>query len=81
MAPAPLRASLMVAGILASSGRLGGVLAARWTSVHRRRLMRAAQLLVTTDMSNDVVGQYSEGQAVKAGDLLFQLDLWLFRLR
>ena len=38
--------------------------------------VQAAQLLVTTDVSGLVSSvNVHEGQAVKAGDLLFQLDL------
>jgi membrane fusion protein (multidrug efflux system) len=77
-----LQSSLMVAGILAVL--LGSAVfwlrGGRYASTDDA-YVQTAQLLVTTDVSGLVSSvNVHEGQAVNAGDLLFQLDLNAFQI-
>ncbi|MFZ1067790.1 MAG: biotin/lipoyl-binding protein, partial [Pseudolabrys sp.] len=77
-----LRTSLMVAGILAAlvGSAVFWLRGGRYASTDDA-YVQAAQLLVTTDVSGLVSSvNVHEGQAVKAGDLLFQLDLLAFQI-
>ena len=77
-----LRTSLMVAGILAVlvGSAVFWLRGGRYASTDDA-YVQAAQLLVTTDVSGLVSSvNVHEGQAVKAGDLLFQLDLLAFQI-
>lgn len=71
-----LRTMLMVGGILAVAA-VGGVswlLSGRYVSTDDANV-RAAKLMVSTDVSGLVSSiDVHEGQAVKAGDILFRLD-------
>jgi membrane fusion protein (multidrug efflux system) len=77
-----LRASLMIAGILAVlvGSAVFWLRGGRYASTDDA-YVQAAQLLVTTDVSGLVSSvNVREGQAVNAGDLLFQLDLTAFQI-
>lgn len=77
-----LRTLLMVAGILVAiaGSTVFWLRGGRYASTDDA-YVQAAKLLVTTDVSGLVsTVDVHEGQAVKAGDLLFQLDLLPFRI-
>jgi membrane fusion protein, multidrug efflux system len=77
-----LRTSLMAAGILAVliGSAVFWLRGGRYASTDDA-YVQAAQLLVTTDVSGLVsLVNVHEGQAVNAGDLLFQLDLKAFQI-
>lgn len=77
-----LRTLLMAAGILAVIGgsTVFWLRGGRYASTDDA-LVQAAKLLVTTDVTGLVSSvSVHENQAVKAGDLLFQLDLLAFQI-
>lgn len=77
-----LRTSLMVGGILVVliGSALFWLRGGRYASSDDA-YVQAAQLVVTTDVSGLVSSvNVHEGQAVKAGDMLFQLDLLAFQI-